>query len=181
MSDQKTLETEIIRVTKRLREVDGRYKTLQAEREGWLQKPDSLGKIEKLDELTADLRIVNGDASVLRNILKDLHEEKAQKDKEERKQELERKIEGMRAIKRNMLAERNARQEVVAKARKIISEAEAEHEAVFETLFEINNQFKSLQKQFLVEKFGSSSNIPRNWQNELSDGLISEGELGWLR
>ena len=181
MSDTKILETEIIRVTKRLTEIDKRYRALQSEREVWLQKPDSPAKLEKLDELTGNLRIVNGDVSVLRNILKDLHEEKAQKDKEERKQELERKIEDMRGVKKKLLAERNARQEIVAKARKIISEAEAEHEAVFETLFEINNQFKSLQKQFLVEKFGSSSNIPRNWQNELSDGLISESELGWLR
>ena len=87
----------------------------------------------------------------------------------------------MRAIKKKMLVERNARQEVVAKAREIISQAEAEHAAVFDTLFELNSEFKSLQKQFLVEKFGSAVNIPKNWQNELSDGLISRGELGFLR
>ncbi len=102
-------------------------------------------------------------------------------EKKEEQRKLEEKIEAMRGIKRKMLAARNARQEVVAKAREIISQAEAEHEAVFETLFEINSQYKSLQKNFLVEKFGSASNIPRNWQNELGAGLISEGELGWLR
>ena len=181
MSDQKTLETEIIRVTKRLRAIDGRYKTLQAEREVWLQKPDSPEKLSNLDELTGNLRIVDGDAVVLRNILKDLQIEKDQKDKEDKQRELEEKIEAMRAIKKKMLVERNARQEVVAKAREIISQAEAEHNAVFDTLFELNSEFKSLQKQFLVEKFGSAVNIPKNWQNELSDGLISRGELGFLR
>ena len=181
MGNKPTLETEIVRVTKRLREVDGRYKSLQSEREEWLQKPDSPEKLSKLDEHTADLRIVSGDAGVLQNILKDLHAEKAQKDKEDRKQELEKKIEGMRSIKKNLLAERDTRQEIIAIARSIISQAEAEHEEVFKTLFEINSQYKNLQKKFLVEKFGSASNIPRNWQNELGAGLISEGELGWLR
>ena len=181
MSNDKTLGTEIIRITKRLREVDGRYKSLQSEREELLLKPDSPAKIEKLDELTADLRIVNGDSAVLRNILKDLQIEKDEKDKEGRRKELEQKIEAMRGIKKKLLVEGNVRREVVAKAREIISQAEAEHNAVFDTLFELNSEFKSLQKQFLVEKFGSASNIPRNWENELAAGLISEGELGWLR
>ena len=181
MTDKKTLETEIIRITKRLMEIDTRYKALLSEREEWLQKPNSPEKIERLDELAGTLRIVDGDAAVLRNILKDLHAEKAQKDKEDRQRELEQKIEAMRGIKKKLLVEGNVRREVVAKAREIISEAEAEHNAVFDTLFEINNQFKTLQKQFLINKFGSSSNIPRNWENELAAGLISEGELGWLR
>lgn len=144
MGDTKTLETEIIRVTKRLREIDGRYKTLQVAREKWIQKSDSPEKLSKLDELTADLRIVNGDASVLQNILKDLQAEKTQKEKEDRQRELEEKIEEMRSIKKKMLAERNARQEVVAKAREIIRQTETEHESVLQSLFEINNQFKTL-------------------------------------
>ena len=181
MSNDKTLGTEIIRITKRLREVDKRYRELQSEREGLLLKPDSPAKIEQLDDLSGNLRITNGDASVLQNILKDLHAEKAQKDKEDRQRELEEKIEAMRDVKKKMLVERNVRQEIVAKARKIINEAEAEHEAVFDTLFQINNEFKSLQKQFLINKFGGASNIPKNWENELAAGLISEGELGWLR
>lgn len=181
MSDKKTLETEIARVTKRLREIDKRYRALQSEREGLLQKPDSPAKIERLDELAGNLRITHGDAAVLQNILKDLQAEKIQKEKEDRQREFEGKIEEMRRLKAKMLAERNARQEIVAKARKIISEAEAEHEAVFDTLFKINSEFKSLQRQFLVQKFGSSSKIPRNHENELAAGLISQGELGWLR
>ena len=181
MSNDKTLETEIIRITKRLSEVDKRYRELQSEREKWLQKPDSTEKLSKLDELAGTLRIVDGDAAVLRNILKDLHAEKTLKDKEDKQRELEEEIEAMRAIKKKMLVERNVRQEVVAKAREIISQAEAEHNAVFDTLFELNSEFKSLQKQFLINKFGSASNIPRNWENELAAGLISEGELGWLR
>ena len=181
MSNKKTLEAEIVRITKRLTEIDGRYKSLQSEREKWLQEPDSPAKLEKLDELAGNLKIVSGDASVLQNILKDLRSELLEVEKKEKQKELEQKIEAMRSIKKKLLAERDARQEIVAKARKIISEAETQHEKVFDTLFEINNQFKSLQKQFLVEKFGSASQIPKNWENELAAGLISEGELGWLR
>ena len=181
MSDTKTLEAEIIRITERLREIDGRYKTLQAEREKWIQKSDSPEKLSKLDELTADLRIVNGDASVLQNILKDLQIEKDQKVREDKQRELEEKITEMRQLKAKMLTERDARKSVIREAQKIITETEKEHEAVFETLFEINNQYKSLQKQFLIQKFGSATNIPRNWQNELGDGLVSEADLGWLR
>ena len=71
--------------------------------------------------------------------------------------------------------------ESLSKLAKDISEAEAEHEAVFDTLFEINNKFKTLQRQFLVQKFGSYSKIPKNWENELSAGLISQSDMGWLR
>ena len=84
MSDTKTLKTEILRITKRLTEIDGRYRAFQTEREGLLLKPNSPEKLSKLDELDGNLRIVNGDASVLRNILKDLQIEKDQKDKEDK-------------------------------------------------------------------------------------------------
>ena len=33
---------------------------------------------------------------------------------------------------------------------------------------------------FLVG-LGMASNIPKNWENELAAGLISEADLGWLR
>ena len=65
MSNQKTLETEIIRVTKRLTEIDKRYRALQSEREGWLQKPDSPEKLSNLDELTGNLRIVDVPVEVI--------------------------------------------------------------------------------------------------------------------
>ena len=181
MSDQKTLETEISRMTKRLSEIDKRYRAFQLEREMWLQKPNSPAKIERLDELAGNLRITYDDASVLQNILKDLQSEQGENVRAERKKELEEKIEEMRAIKKKMLVERDTRQEVVAKARKIISQTEDEHEVVLDSLYKINNEFKTLQNQFLVEKFGSLSQIPRNWQNELAAGLISPEELGWLR
>lgn len=181
MSDQKMLEAEIIRITKRLKEINKRHRDFQLEREQWLQKPNSPEKLLKLDELDGNLRIVNGDASVLRNILNDVEAEKAEAVREDRQRELEEKIKEMRQLKAKMLAERNTRQKVVDKARKIISEIEVEHESVFDTLFKINSEFKSLQKQFLVEKFGGAGKIPRNSQNELAAGLVSEEELGWLR
>ena len=181
MNDLKTLGSEILRITKRLTEIDGRYRAFQTEREGWLQKPNSPEKLSKLDELDGNLRIVNGDSSVLRNILKDLQIEKDQKDKEDKQRELEGKIEVMRGVKKKLLAERDTRQKIVTKAREIIKQAEAEHEKVFETLFEINSEFRGFQRQFLVQKFGSSGNIPKNRENELVAELISQSDLGWLR